>query len=92
MNLDTNKGKQAMIMGCPMGAADFSATDFIAVHPETGLSGVLFGIDPADVVTLTVVNEYDQQVEHTFQPGPQPYLLKKIIKNSTVVTTVNYFI
>jgi len=92
MNLDTDKGKQAMVMGCPMGKADFSVNDFIATHPKTGLKGLFFGIDPEETVTLTVVNEFDQEVVHTFQPGPNPYLLKKIKKNATETKVVNYFI
>lgn len=90
--IETNKGQNAMIMGCPMGAADFSAGDFEATHPETGQVGVLFGIDPEEAVELTVVNEYGQEVTQKFQPGPNPYLLKKIKQDATETIVVNYFI
>ena len=89
--LETDKGRVAMIMGCPMGEADFSSADFEASHPITG-QRVLFGIDPEEAVELTVVNEYDKQVTHIFQPGTQPYLIKKIIQDNAVTTKVNYFI
>lgn len=91
MRLETDKGQVAPIMGCPMGPADFSAADFEATHPETGQK-VLFGIDPEDTVELTVINEYGEEVTQKFHPGPNPYLLKKIIQDATEAIVVNYFI
>jgi len=90
----TDKGKPAMIMGCPMGPADFSAGDFQAYRPSDTeeTTPVLFGIDPDDTVELTVVNEYDQEVTMNFKAGPNPYLLKKIKMDATEATVVNYFI
>ena len=90
--LETDKGQQAMIMGCPMGPAVFSAADFVATHPETGQAGILFGIDPTEPVELTVTNEFDQEITQTFHPGPNPYLFKKIKKDATETIVVNYFI
>lgn len=90
--LETDKGQVAMIMGCPMGPAAFSAADFVATHPETGQVGILFGIDPTEAVELTVVNEYDDEVTQTFQPGPNPYLIKKIKQDAAETIVVNYFI
>jgi DNA primase len=92
MRLETDKGKIAMLMGCPMGAADFATGDFTATHPESGETEILFGIDPTEAVELTVVNEYDQEVTQTFQAGVQPYLFKKIKQDATETIVVNYFI
>ena len=90
----TDKGQRAMIMGCPMGKADFSAADFQAYYPSDTekTTPVLFGIDPEDTVELTVINEYGEEVTQKFHPGPNPYLLKKIIQNATETIVVNYFI
>lgn len=90
----TDKGKPAKIMGCPMGPADFSAGDFQAYHPDDTENErpLLFGIDPAEAVELTVVNEFDAEVTQTFHPGPQPYLLKKIKQDADENIVVNYFI
>lgn len=83
-------GRVIPFMGIPMGAADFSAADFIAQHPSSG-ENVLFGIDPESKVTLTVVNALGVQVEHTFQAGPNPYFIKAIKQQESAVT-VNYYI
>jgi len=90
--LETSRGEVAPIMGCPMGPADFSAGDFTADNPDSGETGVLFGIDPTEAVELTVINEYDQEVTQTFQPGPNPYLIKKIKQDAAETIVVNYFI
>lgn len=90
----TDKGKPAMMMGCPMGKADFSAADFQAYYPSDTDKEVpiLFGIDPEETVELTVVNEFDEEVTQKFQPGPNPYLLKKIKLDAAETIVVNYFI
>jgi len=90
--IETNKGQVALIHGCPMGAADFSAGDFEATHPKSGETGILFGIDPESAVELTVINEYDQEVVQTFQPGENNYLIKRIKQDATETIVVNYFI
>lgn len=94
VEISTDKGVPVMMMGCPMGPADFSAEDFQAFRPSDTekKTPVLFGIDPDDMVELTVVNEFGQEVTHTFQPGAQPYLLRKIKKDANVTVQVNYFI
>ena len=89
--LETDKGRVAMIQGCPMGAADFSTGDFTATHPITG-QPVLFGIDPEEQVELTVTNEYDVEKTLKFHPGPNPYLFKKIKQDAAETIVVNYFI
>ena len=90
----TDKNKPAMIMGCPMGKADFSVGDFQAYYPSDTeeTTPVLFGIDPEDTVELTVINEYGVEVTQKFHPGPNPYLLLKIIQDATETIVVNYFI
>jgi hypothetical protein len=90
----TDKNKPAKMMGCPMGPADFSAGDFQAFHPDDTDEEypLLFGIDPLEQVELTVVNEFDHEVTQTFNPGVNPYLLKKIKQDATETIVVNYFI
>lgn len=93
MKATTRYGNSASIMGCPMGLVDISASNFDVTHPQyPGEGKILFGIDPEEAVTLTVVNEYGQEVEQTFQPGPNPYFIKEIKLDATVETTIHYFI
>lgn len=92
MKLTTNKGKNAILMGCPMGQADFSSADFTADNPGSGETEVMFGVDPEEAVELMVINEYGQEVTQTFQAGPNPYLIRKIKKDETETIKVYYFI
>jgi hypothetical protein len=91
MKLQDREGNDLPIMGHPMGPADFSTNDFLAKNPVSGEIGLAFGIDPTDVVELTVINLFGKTVTHTFQPGPNPYLIKAI-KQQIVAATVNYYI
>ena len=91
MKLLDREGNELPIMGHPMGPANFSAHDFLAKHPKSGEIGILFGIDPTDVVELTVINMFGITVTQTFQPGPNPYLIKAILEQ-VVAVTVNYYI
>ena len=82
-------GDIAPIMGTPKGKIDISADDFeiiIAGQP------VLFGLDPAEEVVLTVVNKYDEEVEQIFRPMPNPYFIKKVIEDASVSIDIYYFL
>lgn len=92
MKFQDREGNDLPIMGHPMGPADFSGKDFLAKHPKSGEIGIPFGIDPTAAITLTVINLFGLTVVHTFQPGPNAYLIKAIVQQSNGGTVVNYYI
>lgn len=93
MAIETRYGNRAPVMGCPMGVVDISENDFSVEHPDyPDEKDILFGIDPEELVTLTVTNELGQEVEQTFQAGPNPYYIKKIKADAAVAVKIHYFI
>lgn len=90
MHVSTRRNMKAPVMGMPMGVADYTTKDFEILDSDG--NNVLFGIDPLEAVELTVINEEGTEVNHTFQAGPLPYYIKKILKDETATVVVQYYL